>query len=141
MPAKVKAKDAKKFEDTCHFCRESYERWDHIKQFGAGDPCWEDGVNINLVRNHIIYAKREMQRLSAECGFVIPDEVSFPWFYKELPPEMPDVWMANDRKPFRIREREERERRAAEEEKAKSRIAAAVIPPPIRAWSQLSMFD
>ena len=41
--------------------RGSYECWNHILQNGAGDPFWEDGANMNLVRNHIIYYKRQCE--------------------------------------------------------------------------------
>ena len=41
--------------------RDSYERWNHILQNGAGDPFWEDGLNMNLVRNHIIHYKRQCE--------------------------------------------------------------------------------
>ena len=37
--------------------RDSYERWNHILQNGAGDPFWKDGANMNLVRNHIFITK------------------------------------------------------------------------------------
>ena len=41
--------------------RDSYERWNHILQNGAGDPFWKDGANMNLVRNHIIHYKRQCE--------------------------------------------------------------------------------
>ena len=36
----------------------AYLRWDDIKKNGCSDPAWPDGVNLNLVRNHIIYFYR-----------------------------------------------------------------------------------
>lgn len=32
-----------------------YERWNDIAVNGCSDPFWTDGVNMNLVRNHILY--------------------------------------------------------------------------------------
>ena len=32
-----------------------YKHWDDLKKNGCSDPAWPDGVNLNLVRNHIIY--------------------------------------------------------------------------------------
>ena len=33
---------------------ERFRAWDKIAQNGCSDPFWPDGVNMNLVRNHII---------------------------------------------------------------------------------------
>ena len=40
---------------------ERFARWDFLYQHGCSDPTWSDGVNLNLVRNHIIYAKRQLE--------------------------------------------------------------------------------
>lgn len=37
------------------------ERWNAIRKNGSNDPFWPDGVNLNLVRNHIIYANRRLK--------------------------------------------------------------------------------
>ena len=34
---------------------ERFQVWNYIAQNGCSDPGWPDGVNMNLVRNHIIY--------------------------------------------------------------------------------------
>ena len=47
------------------------------------------GTNLNLVRNHIIYYKREIQELCETEGIFKPDV-----FYRELPPEVDDNYMA-----------------------------------------------
>lgn len=41
------------------------ERWNAIRKNGSNDPLWPDGVNLNLVRNHIIYANRHLKELSS----------------------------------------------------------------------------
>lgn len=45
-------------ERTIEGIREALEhdfaRWDYINAHGSEDPFWPDGVNMNLVRNHII---------------------------------------------------------------------------------------
>lgn len=40
------------------------ERWKEIKANGAGDPGWPDGVNLELVRNHIISYNRQILEVS-----------------------------------------------------------------------------
>lgn len=70
-------------------CTKSYERWDDLFHNGGQDPFWEDGVNLNLVRNHIIYAQREMQRICGEIGYFMPEIAN-----RELPPIVDSKYMA-----------------------------------------------
>lgn len=75
-------------------CRNSYARWDRLYHIGGSDPLWTDGVNLNLVRNHVIYYKREIAELCEQNGFDIPD-------LPETPPEVDQNYMA---RPDKIRE-------------------------------------
>lgn len=66
-----------------------FERWNEIAQSGSSDPYWEDGVNMRLVRAHILYWYNRL----ADCGFTLrtlfgdfPDE-------KPVPPEIPMNYM------------------------------------------------
>lgn len=62
--------------------KEAFLRWDHLSQYGGSDPSWPDGVNLNLVRNHIIYSKRELEKaIQSEEG--LPEI-----YYRETPPEV-----------------------------------------------------
>lgn len=45
---------------------------------------------MNLLRNHIIYAKRRITELCEENGIAIPET-----FYLPTPPEVDDDYMAN----------------------------------------------
>lgn len=40
-------------------------RWNTLYNFGGNDPSWPDGVNLNLVRNHILYL---VEKLDAARG-------------------------------------------------------------------------
>lgn len=72
----------------------SFARWDFIHEHGCSDPFWADGVNMNLVRNHIMYYK---QQLSEEATlFLIPEA-----YYREVPPEVDNNFMA---RPDEIRQ-------------------------------------
>lgn len=63
-----------------------FERWEHLKVNGGSDPFWSDGVNMNLVRNHIIYHKRAIEELEPE---------TYPAVYaKETPQEVRPNYMA-----------------------------------------------
>lgn len=37
-----------------------YARWNELFTKGGSDPSWSDGVNLNLVRNQIIYDKQKL---------------------------------------------------------------------------------
>lgn len=42
---------------------EDFARWDHLFEYGGQDPFWEDGCNLNLVRNHILNDKDRLKKL------------------------------------------------------------------------------
>lgn len=67
----------------------SFERWEYLNEHGGSDPFYADGMNMNLVRNHIMYYKNKMVK---EYG---ADYEKYPEiFYRELPPEVHDDYMA-----------------------------------------------
>ena len=39
----------------------AYAQWESLYQQGGSDPFYPDGVNLNLVRNHILYFKRQIE--------------------------------------------------------------------------------
>lgn len=44
--------------------QKSRAHWDDIYTNGCSDPFWPDGVNLNLVRNHIIYYLSQINDLN-----------------------------------------------------------------------------
>lgn len=63
---------------------DEFFRWQYMYEHGGSDPFYEDGYNMNLLRNHIIYFKKRLEEISY-----------FPEIYfKETPPEMPNKYMA-----------------------------------------------
>lgn len=73
--------------------RSDYERWVHIFNEGCSDPTYHDGVNIDLVRNHILYDKSEIEKTLKQNYMAYPDE----YFYPD-PIILPQDFMAIDRK-------------------------------------------
>ena len=61
---------------------------------GGSDPFWSDGSNANMVRNMIIHTKEIIEKENSL--FLLPD-----CFYREIPPELPQDFMA---RPDEIRE-------------------------------------
>lgn len=74
--------------------RSEYARWRELRDRGGTDPFWPDGVNMNLVRNHILYWKRMIEENLQEAEY--PEE-----YFLDIPPEMDNNFMAH---PDRIRE-------------------------------------
>lgn len=66
---------------------DSFARWNHIYQEGGSDPFWEDGLNLGLVRNHIIYYKRQCEEE------LLPEQYP-PEYRLELPPVVDRLYMA-----------------------------------------------
>lgn len=64
--------------------KERYEHWEHLLKYGGQDPFWEDGCNMNLVRNHIINIKRKMNEQGIQSELLD----------KEIPPEIDSKYMA-----------------------------------------------
>ena len=73
----------------------SYAEWDNLFTEGGSDPFYTDGVNLELVRNHIIYYKEQLAK--QENSLIgLPDA-----YYRELPPKIDPNYMA---RPNEIRE-------------------------------------
>lgn len=67
----------------------SFERWEYLKEHGGSDPFYADGGSMNLVRNHIMYYKNAMVEQYGTDYEKYPEI-----FYRELPPEVNDNYMA-----------------------------------------------
>ena len=66
-----------------------YEHWEYLRDFGGSDPFYDDATNMNLVRNHIIYAKKQLE------GMYGIDMGKYPEIYfRTLPPITRDGYMA-----------------------------------------------
>lgn len=75
--------------------RHDRDRWNEIYENGTSDPFYCDGTNLNLVRNHIIYGKRQIKAFVTEHPeLTIPEEVNSVFD----PDEVPDNYMANPEK-------------------------------------------
>lgn len=69
-----------------------YATWKSIYEKGCSDPSFPDGVNLNLVRNHIIYGKIQCEKTLGDNLHLYPDPYFFP-----IPTELPNDFMAATR--------------------------------------------
>jgi len=77
-----------------------FRSWDTYYNFGGSDPFHEDGVNLTLIRNHIIYYKKKIEEeISNIDGQLSLEEKKYPdIYYKETPPEVDYKYMATPNK-------------------------------------------
>ena len=90
MAKKEKIPTAKELEEELI---DRYTRWSHIYHNGCSDPTWEDGTNINLVRNHILITKKNIENYLGNNFLAYPDCYFFP-----EPIQLPNDFMAVDRR-------------------------------------------
>lgn len=86
-------KKVRTLSDILKDMRESYIHWKDMYFNGCSDPSWEDGTNLNLTRNHIIYYRNEIEELLGDNFVAYPDE-----YYWPVPNKVPETYMAVDRK-------------------------------------------
>ncbi len=92
----TKSKKTVTKEDLLQQIEDEFQRWDHIHLHGCNDPGWEDGVNMNLVRNHIIYYYRKLSELMDGLQMCLFSDAGFePEQYgmRPVPPKYPIDWM------------------------------------------------
>ena len=80
-------KSKKLTDDPVAELRDSFDRWDYIFEHGCSDPFWPDGVNLNLVHNHICYYKKQIEE-------IYPEGQRPEIFYRDTPPEVDSGYMA-----------------------------------------------
>jgi DNA polymerase III delta prime subunit len=78
-----------KLNELIQALEDSFNRWEYLKEHGGSDPFWEDGCNMNLVRNHIFHFKSEIQEICEQEGLELPEI-----YYLEAPLEMDSKYMA-----------------------------------------------
>lgn len=65
----------------------AYAQWESLYKQGGSDPFYPDGVNLNLVRNHILYFKRQIEETQ-------PLYKNTEVYRREPPPQVEDGYMA-----------------------------------------------
>ena len=62
--------------------KRSFQHWDVRREEGCNDPFYDDAVNMNLIRNHIIYWKNEIEKKYGGDVNQYPEI-----YFREIPPE------------------------------------------------------
>ena len=77
--------------------RNEIDHWEDINRNGCNDPFWPDGCNMNLTRNHIIYAKYRIAEICAVNKIPMPEEAYIP-----VPPKVNDYYMEHLKQKRRV---------------------------------------
>lgn len=86
-----------KVQQYCRNVREEIEQWKDINKNGCNDPFWSDGCNMNLTRNHIIYAQEQIRKICKENNIPFPEEC-----YLSVPPKADINYMAHLKQKERV---------------------------------------
>lgn len=70
-----------RLKQTVKDCLERYQHWQKLYEDGGSDPFYTDGANLALVRNHIIYYKKQMEEACLALACDLPDV-----YFRALPP-------------------------------------------------------
>ncbi len=62
--------------------KRSFQHWDSRREEGCNDPFYDDAVNMNLIRNHIIHWKNEIEKKYGGDVNQYPEI-----YFREIPPE------------------------------------------------------
>lgn len=87
-----------KLKELCSDIIRERNHWKYINDNGCNDPNWTDGCNMNLVRNHILYFRRNIYEICEEIKCALPEEYFLP-----IPPKVPDSYMANLKQKERVK--------------------------------------
>lgn len=107
--------------------RQEYERWNQLFLQGGQDPFWADGVNLNLVRNHIISCRTALE----QEGGAMPEEYGWP-----LPPEVSPDYMARGKEIW-YRGIESYQKYIADENYQYLKEMSETLPPKVKKESSL----
>ncbi len=88
-----------KVEELTRKIDEAVARWKYIYENGSNDPFWPDGVNMNLVRNHIIFDLRELNSMPQQLS-MFGEPVYIGDMKDKIPPLVSRYYMAKERPIF-----------------------------------------
>ena len=87
---KKEASPEEKIKQLSEYIEDQIRRWKYIKEHGCNDPSWCDGSNMNLLRNHILYSKKQISDMCIENEIELPYIMQVP-----TPPEVSNTYMAD----------------------------------------------
>ena len=62
----------------CERIEKTVEIWIDHKHNGCSDPAYPDGLNMNLLRNHVFSYKRQIKEICENSSLELPEEYYIP---------------------------------------------------------------
>lgn len=78
-----------RLKDAIASCEERHRHWHELYANGTSDPFWADGVNLNLVHNHIRYYNKIIKECCDELGQDYPEV-----YCREIPQKVDPSYIA-----------------------------------------------
>ena len=91
-------KDEPSVEELQEQAQRELLHWQALKKYGGSDSLWPDGINMNLTRNHIIYANRKIAELAnvpQQLGMFGESVPMLDNLLVTVPPEVSSDYMAD----------------------------------------------
>lgn len=76
--AKKGKKPQDQISDLAKRINDTIARWKNHYNHGCNDPTYPDGLNMNLLRNHLIYYKQQIRELCSTHDLPLPTELYAP---------------------------------------------------------------
>lgn len=89
MAYQKKKTPEEQLQTLCASLKEDHIRWQKLYAEGGQDPCYTDGVNLNLIRNHILHFHEVAEKICRENRLERPTVLDEP-----VPPEVDVDYMA-----------------------------------------------
>lgn len=74
---------------------ERFVRWAEVFENGTSDPTWEDGTNLNQIRNHIVFGYRELDAIEGRPAQLSMFDDGTESERRPIPPMVDPKYMAN----------------------------------------------
>lgn len=73
---------------------QEFQQWNDIACNGCQDPGWPDGINMNLIRNHIVFWYSMLdEKCKADTQLSFLDDRNDAATRRPIPPEVPAQYM------------------------------------------------
>ncbi|MGB9804325.1 hypothetical protein [Desulfofundulus sp.] len=78
--------------------KERFDRHAEILARGTADPFYPDGVNANLVRNHILYYRKRLEEICSQTFLALPEI-----YFRPVPEPVSEDCMAPGSRAAKLR--------------------------------------
>lgn len=74
----MKKTPERKVDEIVEEIKHTISHWKNCNKNGCNDPFYPDGLNMNLLRNHLVYYKRQIREICISNDLPLPPEAYTP---------------------------------------------------------------